>query len=124
VAPGRAASAPLGADAERASSDGFDVELERPAVLEAGEEAQLTFRISRHGRPVTGLEPYLGAFGHLVALHAPDLAYSHVHPAGESRSDGAITFDAELHEPGRYRLFVQFQIAGRVHTVAFTQTVS
>jgi hypothetical protein len=47
-----------------------------------------------------------------------------VHPAGESLADGAITFDAELDEPGRYRLFVQFQIAGRVHTVTFTQTVS
>ena len=70
------------------------------------------------------LQPYLGAYGHLVALHAPDLAYSHVHPNGEDRAAGAITFDTELHERGRYRLFLQFQTPGRVHTAAFTQTVS
>jgi hypothetical protein len=124
TAAGRAADRPLPPPALKASGDGYDVELQRPAVLEAGEEAQLTFRITRDGRPVTDLEPYLGAYGHLVALHAPDLAYSHVHPDGEDHSAGAITFDTELDEPGSHRLFLQFQIDGRVHTVAFTQTVS
>ena len=93
-------------------------------MLEAGEEAQLTFRVTRGGRPVRDLQPYLGAYGHLVALHAPDLAYSHVHPDGEDRAPGAITFDTELDERGAYRLFLQFQTGGRVHTAAFTQTVS
>jgi hypothetical protein len=123
-APGRASDRPLPSPALTGSSGGYDVELQRPAVLEAGEEAQLTFRITRDGRPVSDLEPYLGAYGHLVALHAPDLAYSHVHPDGEDLTAGAITFDTELHEPGTYRLFLQFQTHGRVHTVAFTQTVS
>ncbi len=122
--PGPAQDRPLPAPGRHAEVDGYDVELQRPAELTAGEEAQLTFRITRDGRPVTGLEPYLGAYGHLVALHAPDLAYSHVHPAGEDRGAGAITFDTELHERGTYRLFLQFQTRGRVHTVAFTQTVS
>jgi hypothetical protein len=124
VAPGAAPDQPLPAPALHASVDGYDVELQRPATLQADEEAQLTFRITRHGRPVRDLQPYLGAYGHLVALHAPDLAYSHVHPDGEDRAAGAITFDTELHERGAYRLFLQFQTAGRVHTVAFTQTVS
>jgi hypothetical protein len=124
VAPGKAADAPLPAPALIAFADGYEVELQRPAVLEAGREAQLTFRMSRRGRPAGDLEPYLGAYGHLVALHAPDLASSHVHPAGEDRSSGVITFDVELEEPGTYRLFLQFQTRGRVHTVAFTQTVS
>ena len=83
----------------------------------------MTFRMTRNGRPVTDLQPYLGAYGHLVALHAPDLAYSHVHPNGENRSAGAITCDVELDEPGSYRLFLQFRTHGRVHTAAFTQTV-
>jgi len=121
--PGRASAAPLPAPALAASADGYDVELQRPAVLEAGEGAQLTFRMTRRGRPVTDLEPYLGAYGHLVALHAPELAYSHVHPDGEDRAAGAISFDVELEEPGSYRLFLQFQTRGRVHTAAFTQTV-
>ena len=124
VAPGRAASAPLPPVVDRASSGRYEVELQRPAVLEAGEESQLTFRVTRDGTPVSDLEPYLGAYGHLVALHAPDLAYSHVHPKGEDVDSGAITFNAELHEHGPYRLFMQFRVDGRVRTVAFTQHVS
>jgi hypothetical protein len=124
TAAGRAQDRPLPPPALHAAADGYDVELQRPAGLEAGEDAQLTFRVTRRGRPVTGLQPYLGAYGHLVALHAPDLAYSHVHPDGEDRAAGAITFDTELGEPGAYRLFLQFQTHGRVHTVAFTQSVT
>jgi hypothetical protein len=122
--PGAARDAALPAPSLRARADGYDVELQRPAELLADEEAQLTFRVTRNGRPERDLEPYLGAYGHLVALHAPDLAYSHVHPNGEDRDGGAISFDTELHERGRYRLFLQFQTGGRVHTVAFTQSVS
>jgi hypothetical protein len=122
--PGPATARPLAAPGEHGFADGYDIELQRPAVLRAGEEAQLTFRISRHGRPVTDLQPYLGAYGHLVALHAPELAYSHVHPNGEDGAAGAITFDTELARRGRYRLFLQFQTKGRVHTVAFTQDAS
>ena len=40
----------------------------------------LTTRIELDGEPVTDLEPYLGAFGHLVAIRAGDLGYLHVHP--------------------------------------------
>ena len=122
--PGRATRTPLPAPSDRGSVDDYDVELQRPAVVRAGEEAQLTFRISRRGRPVSGLQPYLGAYGHLVALHVPELAYSHVHPNGEDRSAGAVTFDTELPARGTYRLFLQFRTHSRVHTVAFTQTAS
>jgi hypothetical protein len=124
TAPGAAAARPLPAPALRGSADRYDVELERPATLVAGRDAQLTFRITRGGRPVRGLQPHLGAYGHLVALHAPDLAYSHVHPDGTDRRNGIVTFDAELHAPGAYRLFLQFRVGGRVHTAAFTQVVA
>jgi hypothetical protein len=124
VALGHSPDAAPARPALHAMADGYDVELQRPAVLRAGAEAQLTFRITRDGRAVRDLQPYLGAYGHLVALHAPDLTYSHVHPNGEDRRGGLITFDTELHARGTYRLFLQFQTAGRVHTAAFTQTAS
>lgn len=123
-AQGRASLTPLPAPALESSSDGYDVELQRPARLTAGQAAQLTFRISRHGQPVDELQPYLGSYGHLVALHSADVAYSHVHPVSADPSSGAITFDAELEQRGAYRLFLQFQTQGHVHTVAFTQTAS
>lgn len=124
TAPGPARDIPLASPADHASVDGYDVELQRPATLTAGTEEQLTFRVTRHGQPIGDLQPYLGSYGHLVALHAPELAYEHVHPNGTNRAGGAITFDTELQRMGTYRLFLQFQTDDRVHTVAFTQTVS
>jgi hypothetical protein len=81
---------------------------------------KLTFTVTRAGRPVTDLQPYLEARGHLVALRAGDLAYLHVHPM-ESRERGRIAFAAHYPSAGRYRLFLQFKAAGRVHTAALTQ---
>jgi hypothetical protein len=124
TAPGPLRSIALPAPALEGSVDGYDVELQRPALLPAGQEAQLTFRITRHGQPIRDLQPYLGSYGHLVALHAPELAYSHVHPVSADPASGAITFDTELSERGTYRLFLQFQTQGRVHTVGFTQTIA
>ena len=51
--------------------------------LVAGRDARLTLSVIKDGKPVTDLEPYLGAYGHLVALREGDLAYLHVHPDGE-----------------------------------------
>lgn len=121
TAAGPARSAPLPAQSTTASAEGYRISLARPAALRARDEAPLTFAVTREGRPVTNLEPYLGAYGHLVALHAPDLAYSHVHPTGQDLAHGRITFHAELPAAGAYRLFVQFRAGGQVHTAAFTQ---
>ena len=91
--------------------------------LTAGAPAELTFDLSRDGRPLTGVEPYLGADGHLVALREGDLAFLHVHPEA-SDDPSRIRFGAELPTPGRYRLFLQFRHDGAVRTVAFTLEVS
>jgi hypothetical protein len=102
---------PLPAQATTAVSDGgYDVRLD------AGDD--LAFTITKDGEPVR-TEPYLGAGGHLVALREGDLAFLHVHPA-----DDGVRFTAEFPTAGRYRLFLQFQHEGRVHTVAFTREVS
>ena len=68
--------------------------------------------------PVTDLEPYLGASGHLVGIHAGDLAYAHVHP--KHYEDGTVTFDAELPREGRYGMYFDFKHHGVVRTAAFT----
>ena len=101
------------------SDGGYDVQLEA-ANARAGRESELRFAITRDGEPVE-TEPYLGAGGHLVALREGDLAFLHVHPTDEG--DG-VGFMATFPTEGRYRLFLQFQHEGRVHTVAFTEKVS
>ena len=60
-----------------------------------------------------------------MALREGDGAYLHVHPLDE-RTAGPepVSFATEFPTAGRYRLFLQFQAGGRVHTAAFTQVVA
>jgi hypothetical protein len=97
--------------------DGLRVTLGKGASR-AGAESQLTFSVTRDGKPVE-VQEYLGARGHLVALRQGDLAFLHVHPDEDS-----LKFMATFPTAGAYRLFLQFQVDGRVHTAAFTQEVS
>ena len=106
-----------------ATVDGYTVTLDGDLV--AGEEARLALSVTRDGAPVTDLEPYLGAYGHLVALRSGDLAYLHVHPEG-TPGDGVtdpgpdVVFFAEVPSPGRYHLYLDFKHEGVVRTAAFT----
>ena len=105
-----------------ASVGGYDVRLTADLAVGAGSE--LTFTVSRDGEPVTGLQPYLGAFGHLVALREGDLAYLHVHPEGadpaaDELSGPEIGFMAEVPTPGRYLLYLDFRVDDQVHSAPF-----
>ena len=117
---------PLPDPAAVAEVDGYTVVLD--GSLTAGEESELRFGISRDGVPVTDLQPYLGAFGHLVALRAGDLGYLHVHPAdqpgGAAPAPGPnLAFLATTPSAGTYRLFLDFRHGDVVRTAAFTVTV-
>lgn len=80
--------------------------------------SMLTFTVTRHGEPVT-LQPYLGAFGHLVVLREDDLEYLHVHPARSAATE-PVPFHVEVPTGGRYRLYLDYQVDGVVHTATFT----
>jgi hypothetical protein len=91
--------------------------------LVPGESSPVTATITRDGEPVTDLAPYLGAFGHLVALREGDLGYLHVHPDqenGEADAGPDVPFLAEVPSAGRYRLFLDFRHDGVVRTAPFT----
>jgi hypothetical protein len=120
LVPGAFAPRALPAASTTTSTDGYDVTLHAGAGT-AGREGRLAFSVRRDGRPVA-VQPYLGADGHLVALREGDLAYLHVHPL-TGGAPGAIAFAATYPSAGRYRLFLQFRHAGRVHTAAVTQEV-
>ncbi|MFG1660899.1 hypothetical protein ACGFIY_30630 [Micromonospora chersina] len=121
--PGALDARPLPAPATSTTVDGYTVTL--TGTPEPGRTSQLTLTVSRDGRPVTDLQPYLGAYGHLVALRQGDLAYLHVHPEG-APSDGrtpagpAVTFAAEVPSTGTYRLYLDFRHGDAVHTAEFT----
>jgi hypothetical protein len=121
--PGRYEPRELPAPAATARAGGYEVEL--AGTLRPGRASELTLRVSRDGRPVTDLQPYLGAYGHLVALRSGDLAYLHVHPKGEpgdgtTKPGPAVSFTATAPSVGTYRLFLDFRHEGRVRTAAFT----
>jgi len=121
VVEGGYAPTPLPAPATQVSVAGYTVSVEGAPGL--GAVAPLLFRVSRAGRPVTDLERYLGAYGHLVALRDGDLGYLHAHPEDRLAGDAA-KFWLAAPSPGRYRLFLDFQVAGAVHTAAFTFIVA
>lgn len=92
-----------------------------PAQPLAGQKTMLFFDID----PAAGLEPWLGAWGHLLVASADLLDMVHVHPQWEYQPEVAPTvqFNVIFPRPGRYRLWVQMQRQGIVNTKAFDVTV-
>lgn len=121
--PGRFEPRPLPMPERTVSAgDGYEVTVSS-AEPEAGEMAATEFAVTRDGRPVDRVQPYLGADGHLVVLREGDLAFLHAHPQGEPGGAGPIVFDVDYPSAGAYRMFLQFRHRGEVHTAAFTELV-
>ena len=108
LVPGRFAPAPAAPVTRTDTVDGDTVTVDGDLV--AGEHSMLTMAVTRDGAPVTDLEPYLGAAGHLIALREGDLAYLHVHPG-----DG-LEFGVEVPSSGTYHLFLDYAHDGAVRT--------
>jgi hypothetical protein len=124
--PGEFVPQPLAPTAAVAEVDGYTVVL--TGGLAAGAETELTLSVSRDGVPVTDLQPYLGAYGHLVVLRAGDLAYVHVHPVettpGAAPAPGPhVPFATTAPSAGTYRLYLDFRHGDVVRTAEFTVEV-
>ena len=122
---GMAMTTPLPKEEGTTSVDGYTIAVR--GDLMAGMAHQLTATITKGGKPVTDLQPYLDTYAHLTAFHQGDLAFAHLHP--ETKVDGdhggpALTFHAEFAQPGNWRLFLQFQTAGKLRTAALTLPVN
>jgi hypothetical protein len=111
---------PLPEPATTAEAGGFSTSLQ--GAPRTGVTQPLLFTVTKAGAPVA-LQPYLGAYGHLVVLREGDLGYVHVHPE-EQLAGGAVKFWLAAPSPGRYRAFLDFQVDGAVHTAAYTFQVS
>lgn len=119
---GRYQPATSPAESRASTVDGYQVTI--AGELVAGTDSRLALTVTKDGKPVTDLQPYLGAYGHLVALRAGDLAYLHVHPDG-TPGDGTtkpgpeVVFYAAVPSTGDYRLFLDFQHDAVVRTASF-----
>jgi hypothetical protein len=90
-----------------------------PSKPIAGMKTMLFFKLN----PADGLQPYLGAWGHMLAASADLIDMIHVHPAfGEGGS--TVQFNVIFPRAGNYKLWVQFQRLGMVNTLEFIVPVS
>lgn len=94
--------------------------------LKAGKEVQLTFTIKddKTKQPITNLQPYLGAVGHVVIISADTEQYIHNHPLDEHAKGPDARFAAQFPNSGTYKIWGQFQHQGKVFTVPFIIRVS
>ncbi|HVG31540.1 MAG TPA: heavy metal-binding domain-containing protein [Pyrinomonadaceae bacterium] len=116
--------------------DGMRISLDLGGSIApaAGSLVSLKYHLTdeRTGEPVRNLEPYLGAWGHTLILNADQSEYLHSHPT-EMLPDNVdratlsggpdVEFRAMFPAPGDYRIWTQFQRAGKVTTVFFTVRV-
>ena len=74
-------------------------------------------------KPNDGIEPYLGAMGHMLAASSDLIDLMHTHPLYVTDPDeGAykqIQFNLIFPRAGVYRVWTQFQRKGVVNTVVF-----
>jgi hypothetical protein len=112
--------------------------------LKAGDFHRLTFElVDREGRPVEGIDPYVGVQGHMLILRDDFEVYAHVYPRGTvadaptetssvaDRQETApvpggdallppvVRFPYGFPEEGLYRLWVQMKRDDRVYTGVF-----
>jgi len=95
---------------------GYQVSLAGDLV--SGSGTTLTLTVSKDGENVTDLEPYLGAYGHLVVLRGTDKQYLHAHPE-DGPAGPEIAFHVEAPSGGRYYLYLDFKHGGTVRTAQF-----
>ncbi|CAG7649723.1 hypothetical protein PAESOLCIP111_05935 [Paenibacillus solanacearum] len=93
--------------------------------LQAGQAVNMTFTIkdAASKKPITNLQPYLGAVGHVVVLSADASQYLHVHPTDEKAAGPEAKFMTTFPASGVYKIWGQFQHQGSVFTVPFVVKV-
>jgi hypothetical protein len=119
--PGLATPQPIPAPSNTATVDGYTVTLSGQPT--AGRGSPLTLAFRHDGQPVIDLQPYLDTYAHVTAIEAGTLAFTHIHPQNPVNGDHGgpeLRVEAAFPAPGDWRLFIQFQTAGTLHTAEMT----
>lgn len=93
--------------------------------LQSGQEATMTFtfRDAASKKPITNLQPYLGAVGHVVIISSDVEKYIHNHPLEENAKGPEAKFGTEFPNSGIYKIWGQFQQNNKVFIVPFVVEV-
>jgi len=93
-------------------------------TVKAGEEVTLMFNLqdTANNQLVTDLQPYLGERGHLVILQQSSSLtannYIHAHAVKDTPT-GQVHFMTSFPQPGKYKIWGQFNRNGRLVTADF-----
>lgn len=112
-------------------AEGIRVRIQSESPLRAGAATSLSLDIrGADGRPVTDLEPIMGAYAHLVAFSADGQHFLHTHPMGREpqsaseRGTSPLYFHVTPETPGPVQFFLQIQRDGKILTLPFGQMVA
>jgi len=121
----KVAPAKLMADLAPNKTENMEVSLTTdPPEPIAGLKTMMFFRLT----PDDGIEPYIGAMGHMLAASWDLIDLMHTHPFLITDPDGGtvkqIQFNLIFPREGVYRVWVQFQRKGVVNTAVFNVPVT
>ena len=126
-------SASLSPDLSAKTEAGLTASLSAPETINAGEDTSFTLQVTRDGRPVTDLEPYLGAPAHVVIVSSDTRDFAHTHgevngmESMDSPPPSAFGPDIRVHHTfpraGLYKIWFQFGYQGSVITVPYVVEV-
>jgi hypothetical protein len=127
-------------------AEGYEYDLvTEPASLIAGKSATMTVRVSKGGKPVMNIDNYLGALGHMVIISEDKAEFLHAHPEDHGHTDAEkndpnhahkaattpandrgpnVSFMTLFPKAGKYKVWAQFNVDGKVRTAEFVVTVS
>jgi hypothetical protein len=139
-APGTMPRVPLRPLERTVNVSGYRITLKNPPRLEAIRPAFLSISVARPDGTAVSFTPWFGALAHAIFFRARSLDYFHTHVCtagmtgctsvlGSTRVTGRATRPGQLRVgvllpvPGRWRLFLQCKVDGRVLTAPFTLLV-
>lgn len=112
-------------EALSASVNGMRVTLEFAEALMPQMQTSMTYTFTdeKTGEPITDLELYLGAVGHVVAIDQSMEQFIHIHPLNWASSGPQAVFGVSFPKAGVYKMWGQFQRGGQTFLVPFVVSV-
>lgn len=103
--------------------DDYQITLANGADLKTNRTQTLAISVQKDGKKLSerDIEPYLGATAHIAMISEEHKDFLHIHPISDKRFP--IYAQTHIKKPGVYRIWVEFQTKGKVHTADFTVNV-
>ncbi len=107
----------------------FEMKSNRPFTTTQPIEISFVLSDEKTGKPVTDLEPYLGAFAHFVLVSEDHTEYLHAHPlvdasGPDARGGPEVGTQTLFPKAGLYKVWGQFRRGGKIHTVPMVINVT